>query len=160
MIKVLRCRPVPLAMSLGDKPSIEDLIVVTNGTLHQTLPTSKKVLIIPAKGYATLTNPSSEWLVMFEYHKNGMVVGRDFLVGVTPTVCAKGNTLEIRPEDTDPRKGLHIYISGYKHISEMSEDILEHNECQEKMFDIPGAPSGPLGRWSFPIINMIRGGSR
>lgn len=144
----------PKVLFLGDKPTMPDLIVDTNGEIDQF----GKRLVIPKNGYAVLTNPSAEWVVRFNYTtgSGGVVLGREYMLALAPTGCSKGNTFNTTADDT--KNGLNIWVSEHMHITDMSDDWLARYGCGRDAPDTPGVAGAPglFGKWSFPLLSMLR----
>ncbi len=161
MFSMLRDRVNPIALSLGTGLALKNLI--TGGEGYTV---SGGTIAIQKGGFVTLENPSLVYLIKFSATINPDSQGNyennlsGFGFSLTPPCCNRGNTKTV--DDDDFPYGGKLHLEGYTQVHEASEDILKWYDCDcsevpRGAGQAPGETKGPMGYWSFPLLNALKG---
>ncbi len=140
-------------MLLGEPPKLADLVESTTGKIASKAGVSGSFdeLELPAGGTAVLRNPSEDTIVVLKYYAPAVGWMESALM---PSTCAKKSRKTFGPDysyDVVMHDGGRISISGYKPLSDISDEAREAFGCQD------AAPAPRKRLWSFPLLSLLRG---
>lgn len=151
----------PISLSMGTGLTLKTLI--TDGEGYSV---SGGTITIQKGGYVILENPSKVYLIDFHAEVNPDAEGHydrnvsAFWFSITPPCCARGNIRKVGENDFP--YGGKLHLEGYTHVQDARENLLKWYDCDCSQVPrgagpSPGETKGPMGMWSFPLLNMLKG---